>query len=147
MGATGQSEYQTWVAKTAKDIVAEADNPNSVFSMGDLESIAMAYAMTHNLDEDKVIDALRNEVDRLSGINQTPPIPTGQFWNNNDLDKALQYIKTRPQDVKKLLAGIAAGDKSAVQSVIQFGWAEGFDQYDSDVAEQFINQYEKIYKK
>ena len=70
MGAVGKTtdEYQTWITNTAKDIVDDT-NPNSTFSMGDVEAIAMAYADSHNIwNDDKVIDDLRNEIEKQMAV-------------------------------------------------------------------------------
>ena len=147
MGAVGKSDYQTWLTSTAKDLAGDG-SPDSTFSMGDIEGIAMSYALTHGMNDDKIIDDLRNEIDKLNQIPQNvkAPMPSGQLWSNDDLDDALQFMKNNPQYINKLLSGINASDRSAVQSVISFGWADGFDSYDSDVAEQFIDQYENMFK-
>ena len=77
-------------------------------------------------------------------IMNMPPIPNNRFWNNNDLDRALQYVKSQPNVKEQLLNKIDVTDRGAVSNVIADGWAESFDRYDSDVAEQFISAYERI---
>ena len=67
-----------------------------------------------------------------------------KLWTNEDLDNALQYVKARPYLVEQLLEDINVSDRGAVRNAIADGWAEAFDRYDSDVAEQFIRAYEKL---
>ena len=67
-----------------------------------------------------------------------------KFWTSEDLDNALQYVKARPYLIEQILTNISVSDRGAVRNVIADGWAEAFDRYDSDVAEQFIVAYEKL---
>ena len=137
--------YEQWLQNTAKSF-ADDMSPDSTVSMSDIEGVAMSYALINGIaNDDKVIDDLRNAIDAI--VNK-PPMRTGQFWDNNTISDALKYVKKNPDLRKKLLSKItSASDRTAISNVISDGWAESFDKYDSDVAEQFLTQYEKLIKK
>lgn len=67
------------------------------------------------------------------------------MWSNRDLDEAISFITARSDRKSMFLTEFRQRtnlkDFTAVKAVLDEGYAEYFDRYDSDVAEQFINMY------
>lgn len=124
--------------------INEVPKPSDLISNGDVQSAVEAYVMQFGGNEEAILKRIQDGIEKVINV---PPMASGQFWNNNDLDKALQYVKARKDVKEKILKNISKSDQGAVSSVISDGWAEAFDKYDSDVAEQFISAYEKLFKK
>lgn len=72
------------------------------------------------------------------------PTPKGKLWTNDDLDRMIKFITARPDRKEWFFNYVANGtnyrDLNAIKAVINEGYAEYFDRYDSDVAEQFIRK-------
>lgn len=66
-------------------------------------------------------------------------------WSNRDLDEAISCIIARSDRKSMFLIEFRQRtnlkDFNAVKAVLNEGYAEYFDRYDSDVAEQFIRMY------
>lgn len=67
------------------------------------------------------------------------------MWNNRDLDEAINFISARSDRKYMFLIEFRQRtnlkDFNAVKAVLDEGYAEYFDRYDSDIAEQFTNMY------
>ena len=74
---------------------------------------------------------------------EKPPMRTGRFWNEKSIDQAIAYLKNHKDLKEKVLNGISGRDRNSVARVLQDGFAEDFNRYDSDVAEQFLTAYER----
>lgn len=76
------------------------------------------------------------------------PEPIGKMWNDKDLDTMISFINARPDRKEWFLnytvLGISKSDFNAIKSVLNEGYAEYFDHYDSAVAEHFIRACENI---
>ncbi len=63
--------------------------------------------------------------------------------SNNQLQDMITYVKrNQPAAFFEELEKINDSDKRAIKRVIDEGWYEEFDRYDSDVCEEFIRIYE-----
>ena len=130
-----EKEYLEWVKQIAKDFVTE----DSGISMGDVDAVATAYALTHGMDENTVIDDLWRSIDDLL----VPPNRDIEgLWSNEDLQKALDYVKENIRFHQRIIGYVS--DRLSVEDVINRGCADDFDRYDSDIAEQFISAYLKV---
>ena len=143
---------EKFVNKVVDDIVN--DDSNSTFSMGDIDAIVMGYADQHKgVDEDKLIETIRQKVDAKLAKQkakaakpkkvETPPMRTGQFWNEKSIDQAIAYLKNHKDLRDKVLNGISGSDRNSVARVLRDGFAEDFYRYDSAVADQFLWAYER----
>jgi len=67
------------------------------------------------------------------------------MWSNRDLDEAISFITARSDRKSMFLIEFRQRtnlkDFNAVKAVLDEGYAEYFDRYDSDVAEHFISMY------
>ena len=64
------------------------------------------------------------------------------LFTNEDIQNAITDIKSDPQRLKEFLSMVPeTTDGNAIKSVINEGWYEEFNRYDSDVAEQFVSLY------
>lgn len=67
------------------------------------------------------------------------------MWSNRDLDEAISFITARSDRKSMFLIEFRQKtnlkDFNAVKAVLDEGYAEYFDRYDSDVAEHFISMY------
>ena len=68
------------------------------------------------------------------------------MYNSNDIQEMLTKAKTNKDRFFKEIdnSGISALDKESIKSVINDGWYESFDRYDSAVCEYFIDIFEKV---
>ena len=76
----------------------------------------------------------------------TCPIPKRKLYNNNDIQQILDYIR-EDSDRQQLFFMVLPNTKdgSDIKSVIKSGYYEEFNRYDSDVCEQFLQCYEKLF--
>ena len=66
------------------------------------------------------------------------------MYTNEDIQEIITKVRNDLGLSKKVLDQITDySDWKAVQNVIDDGWYEAFDRYDSDVCEQFIKAYEQ----
>ena len=69
------------------------------------------------------------------------------MYSNDDIQRMIEKCSKNKAFKKKVLEGIEDfTDRRAVESVIEDGWYEYFDRYDSAVCERFIDAYEKAVK-
>lgn len=72
------------------------------------------------------------------------PHKTERLFNLDMLQDAMDYINKDSNRKKYFLSLISDGiDKGAIMRVLNNGFAEDFDRYDSDVAELFITTYKE----
>jgi len=66
------------------------------------------------------------------------------MYNNDDIQDMITKAKKDMDSFYKAIDsyGISNSDKNAIKSVINSGWYEDFDRYDSAVCEHFIRIYE-----
>ena len=64
------------------------------------------------------------------------------MYNNDDIQAMIDKVN-QAGIADKILAHISEYDKGAVRHVLETGYYETFDRYDSDVCEQFILAYER----
>ena len=82
-----------------------------------------------------------------SGGTQAPNLNKPGMYSENDLQQMLDYINKNPEEKKELLDQLSGADKRSIADVISDGSVERFSRYDSDITEQFINQYNKTFSK
>ena len=67
------------------------------------------------------------------------------LWNSRDLDEAINFINARYDRkcmfLTELKQRTGLRDFNAVKAALDKGYADIFDRYDSNVAEQIINMY------
>ena len=69
------------------------------------------------------------------------------LYNNDQIQDMITKVKNDPNLRKKVIQNIPEWDKRHVQDVLDDGWYERFDRYDSAVCDEFIRAYEKCMKK
>lgn len=95
--------------------------------------------------EKKAYNAIHEHV--LECLFSDMPIYKG-ILNNDQLQKMIQYL-TEVDNRKDLFLFVAShktnnSDLMAMKDVLDDGYYERFDRYDSDVAEQFITIYQQL---
>ena len=65
-----------------------------------------------------------------------------KIYSNDDIQDMISEVNKNLKLKEKLLAHFSGSDLHAMQDVLNDGWYERFDRYDSDVCEQFIKAYE-----
>lgn len=70
------------------------------------------------------------------------------MYNNDDIQNMLQIAKANKKQFFAQIdnAKISPYDKLAIESVVNDGWYEAFDKYDSAVCEYFIRIFEEFQK-
>lgn len=65
------------------------------------------------------------------------------MYNNDDIQNMIDEVKDNKEFFKAVdQSGICEEDKIAIMDVLDSGWYEDFDRYDSAVCEYFITIYE-----
>lgn len=66
------------------------------------------------------------------------------MYNNSDIQDMIQTARANKQQFFEWIdsASISQTDKTAIKSVINDGWYEAFDRYDSAVCDHFITIFE-----
>ncbi len=64
------------------------------------------------------------------------------MYTNDNIQDMLMEVNSNNSLKEKVLAHFTGRDLSAVKDVLDDGYYERFDRYDSDVCEQFIRAYE-----
>ena len=64
-----------------------------------------------------------------------------KIYTNEDIQDMLTAVKKSDTLRTKILSCFSEDDRAAMADVLDEGWYERFDRYDSDVCEQFIRAY------
>ena len=96
-GDVSKADYDKWIEKIAKMFVNDAD-PNSTTSMGDIDGVAMSYALAHGItNDDMVIDDLRNAIESMGkgGSSSVKDISfTDMMKRASDITHTISFDKT-----------------------------------------------------
>lgn len=65
------------------------------------------------------------------------------IYSNDDVQKVIEQVNADSDLKSRILSHLNVVDRNAVCDVLQDGWYERFDRYDSDVCENFLLYYEK----
>lgn len=68
------------------------------------------------------------------------------MYTTENIQDMIQEARANKEQFFKHIdsAGISISDKSAIKNVINEGWYEEFDRYDSAVCEHFIDIFEEL---
>lgn len=65
-----------------------------------------------------------------------------KIYSNDDIQDMITAVNDNQTLKEKVLGHFSGNDLYAMQDVLNDGWYERFDRYDSDICEQFIITYE-----
>jgi hypothetical protein len=65
-----------------------------------------------------------------------------KIYSNDDIQDMITAVNADQKLKEKVLSHFSGNDLHAMQDVLNDGWYERFDRYDSDICEQFIKAYE-----
>lgn len=65
-----------------------------------------------------------------------------KIYSNDDIQDMITAVNDDQKLKEKVLGHFSGNDLHAMQDVLNDGWYERFDRYDSDICEQFIRAYE-----
>ncbi len=66
-----------------------------------------------------------------------------KMYNNDDIQDMIEECNESNELKEAILNNFSGADKRAMIDVLDDGYYDRFDRYDSDVCEQFIRAYEK----
>ena len=133
MGSTGRA------SGTTRELTINTSN-------GTYEITPMGNGYTVQLQGDEeffnTYEDARNAV-QINVLWSNAPLKDKQgLYTNNDLQRMIEFINNnqviRDDFIKRLPKN---ADGRAIEDVLDDGYYERFDRYDSDVAEQFIDMY------
>ena len=133
MGSTGRA------SGTTREMTI--NTPNGTY---EITPMGNGYTVQLQGDEEffNTYEDARNAV-QINVLWSTAPLKDKQgLYTNNDLQRMIEFINNnqviRDDFIKRLPKN---ADGRAIEDVLDDGYYERFDRYDSDVAEQFIDMY------
>lgn len=118
---------------------------------GDYDITSMNNYYTVQLNGDEVVYPTELEAKKdiwkevFTTLWNNPP-QKRKMYNNNDIQCILDYI-TEDNNRKQLFFIVLPNTKdgSDIKNIINSGYYEDFDKYDSDVCEQFLKCFEQLF--
>lgn len=65
------------------------------------------------------------------------------MYDNNDIQKIIDELNVNKELKEKVMSFVNPFDSDSVLYVLNEGYTEAFDRFDSDVCEEFLIAYEK----